>query len=270
MAQTRVLPSTANFSQQNFFSFPFSHLAVHMVRMDALNANVIKQHLRHWMAFVGVRRLVVGITTGLVLSFSAWLLVRPSAPLVESVVPIASGVGTQVSSPSVPTPLTVKVHVAGAVARPGVYELSSSARVVDAVKAAGGASARADLERINLAQTLVDTEQVFIPVRISSAPRVTTSPRLKPTRTTTPASPGAAITAPNASMPTEATSNRVNINSATSDQLDALPGVGPATAKAIISYRTRKGPFAKVEDLLNVPGIGPAKVAALREFVVVG
>ena len=241
-----------------------------MVRMDALNANVIKQHLRHWVAFVGVRRLVVGITTGLVFSFSAWLLVRPSAPLVESVVPIASGVGTQVSSPSVPTPLTVKVHVAGAVVRPGVYELSSAARVVDAVKAAGGASSRADLERINLAQTLVDTEQVFIPSRVSSSPKVTTSPRLKPARTTVAPSPGAVATAPNASLPPGTTSTRVNINSATSDQLDALPGVGPATAKAIISHRTRKGPFSKVEDLLNVPGIGPAKVAALRDFVTVG
>lgn len=241
-----------------------------MVRMDALNANVIKQHLRHWVAFVGVRRLVVGITTGLVFSFLAWLLVRPSAPLVESVVPIASGVGAQVSSPSVPTPLTVKVHVAGAVVRPGVYELSSAARVVDAVKAAGGASARADLERINLAQTLVDTEQVFIPSRVSSSPKVTTSPRLKPARTTVSPSPGAVATAPNASLPAGTTSTRVNINSATSDQLDALPGVGPATAKAIISHRTRKGPFSKVEDLLNVPGIGPAKVAALRDFVTVG
>jgi competence protein ComEA len=151
-----------------------------------------------------------------------------------------------------------------------VYELSSAARVVDAVKAAGGALSRADLERINLAQTLVDTEQVFIPSRTSSTPKVTTSPRLKPARTTVVPSPGAATTVPNASMSTGATSTRVNINSATSDQLDALPGVGPATAKAIISYRTRKGPFAKVEDLLNVPGIGPAKVAALRDFVMVG
>lgn len=240
-----------------------------MVRMDALNANAIKQHLRHWVAFVGVRRLVAGITTGLVLSFSAWLLVRPSAPLVESVVPIVSGAGTQVSSPLVPAPLTVKVHVAGAVVRPGVYELPSAARVVDAVKAAGGASTRADLERINLAQTLVDTEQVFIPSRSSPSPRVTTAPRLKPTRTSVAPSPVPVGSAPNVTTTPGATI-RVNINSATSDQLDTLPGVGPATAKAIISYRTRKGPFAKVEDLLNVPGIGPTKVAALREFVFVG
>ena len=240
-----------------------------MVGMDALTVNAIKQHLRHWVAFVGVRRLVVGMTTGLALMVAAWLLVRPSAPLVESVVPKASGVGTAGRSPVVSTPLTVKVHVAGAVVKPGVYELSSAARVVDAVNAAGGASSRADLERINLAQTLVDTEQVFVPTRAASSPKVTTAPRLKPSRTTIVAPTPTTIGQSNNAPPAGTTATRININTATSDQLDALPGVGPATAKAIIGYRTRKGPFGKVEDLLNVPGIGPAKVSALREFVTV-
>jgi competence protein ComEA len=240
-----------------------------MGRMDALNTKAIKQYLGHWMAFVGIRRLVVGIATSLAVSIAVWLLVRPSAPLVESVVPFASGVGTEVIASSVPTPLTVKVHVAGAVVRPGVYELSSSARVVDAVKAAGGASLRADLERINLAQTLLDTEQVFVPSRSSGTSRVTTAPRLKPTRTTVVSSPGVTASPLASPMGAGSSASRVNINTATSDQLDALPGVGPATSKAIISYRTRKGPFGKVEDLLNVPGIGPAKVAALRDFVTV-
>jgi len=240
-----------------------------MGRMDALNVKAIKQYLAHWVAFVGVRRLVVGITTSLAVVVAAWLLVRPSAPLVESVVPIASGVGTEVISTSVPTPLTVKVHVAGAVVRPGVYELSSTARVVDAVKAAGGASSRADLERINLAQTLIDTEQVFVPSRLSRLPKVTTAPRLKPSRTTVAASSPAAGSPTGSSPGIGSSVSRVNINTATSDQLDSLPGVGPATSKAIISYRSRKGPFGKVEDLLNVPGIGPAKVAALRDFVTV-
>lgn len=237
--------------------------------MDALNVKAIKQYLRHWVAFVGARRLVVGIATSLAVSFAAWLLVRPSAPLVESVVPIASGVGTEVVASSVSTPLTVKVHVAGAVVRPGVYELSSNARVVDAVNAAGGASSKADLERINLAQTLVDTEQVFIPRRASIASKVTTAPRLKPTRTTIPSSTPVAGFPSGSPSGTGSSVSRVNINTATSNQLDSLPGVGPATSKAIISYRTRKGPFGKVEDLMNVPGIGPAKVAALRDFVTV-
>jgi competence protein ComEA len=148
--------------------------------------------------------------------------------------------------------------------------VSSSARIVDAVKAAGGATSRADLERINLAQTIVDTEQVFVPFRSSRTTKVTVAPRLRPSRTTVPVSvptiPGAmpAIGVPNTTM-----TPLINLNSATSDQLDTLPGVGPSTAKAIISYRNRKGPFGKVEDLLNVPGIGPSKVAALRDQVTV-
>lgn len=164
----------------------------------------------------------------------------------------------------------MRIHVAGAVVRPGVYSVSSSARVVDAVKAAGGATSRADLERINLAQTIVDTEQVFVPFRSSRTTKITVAPRLRPSRTTGPVSvpviPGAV---PIIGAPITTMSPLINLNSATSDQLDTLPGVGPSTAKAIISYRNRKGPFTKVDDLLNVPGIGPAKVGALRDQVTV-
>jgi competence protein ComEA len=186
------------------------------------------------------------------------------------VVPHASGVGIVAPLSTLPTPLTVRIHVAGAVARPGVYSVSSSARVVDAVKAAGGATSRADLERINLAQTIVDTEQVFVPFRSSRTTKITVAPRLRPSRTTVPVSvpviPGAV---PIIGAPITTMSPLINLNSATSDQLDTLPGVGPSTAKAIISYRNRKGPFTKVDDLLNVPGIGPAKVGALRDQVTV-
>jgi competence protein ComEA len=166
--------------------------------------------------------------------------------------------------------LTVRIHVAGAVVRPGVYTVSSSARVVDAVKAAGGATSRADLERINLAQTIIDTEQVFVPFRSSRTTKITVAPRLRPSRTTVPVPmptvPGAF---PIIGVPSTTITPLINLNSATSSQLDTLPGVGPSTAKAIISYRNRKGPFGKVEDLLNVPGIGPSKVAALRDQVTV-
>jgi competence protein ComEA len=186
------------------------------------------------------------------------------------VVPHASGVGIVAPLSTLPTPLTVRIHVAGAVVRPGVYTVSSSARVVDAVTAAGGATSRADLERINLAQTIVDTEQVFVPFRSSRTTKITVAPRLRPSRTTVPVSvptiPGAT---PAMGVPNTSVTPLINLNSATSEQLDTLPGVGPSTAKAIISYRNRKGPFGKVEDLLNVPGIGPSKVAAIRDQVTV-
>jgi len=238
--------------------------------MDIPNWTVIKKRISYWIAFVGTTRLFFGVLLSAIAAISMWLLVRPSAPLVESVAPHASGVGIVVSSSTVPTPLTVRIHVAGAVVRPGVYIVSSSARVVDAVNAAGGATSRADLERINLAQTIIDTEQVFVPSRTSRVTKITVAPRLRPSRTTVPVVlptvPGAV---PSATPSATTTTPLINLNSATSAQLDTLPGVGPSTAKAIIGFRNRKGPFGKVEDLLNVPGIGPAKVAALRDQVTV-
>ena len=235
--------------------------------MEALNWKAVKKFMSYWLAYIGIRRLISILSVSLGMAIVGWLIVRPTAPLPESVVPRVSGVGA-VSSSAVPTPSTVKVHVAGAVQHPGVYQLPSSARVDDAVRAAGGATERADLERINLAQTIVDTEQVFVPTKISSRPRITVAPRLRPSRTTIPV---VVPTVPGTPTPSSVASGavKVNLNTATSEQLDALPGVGPATAKAILSYRSRKGSFAKIEDLLNVPGIGPAKVAAIRDFVTV-
>ena len=241
-----------------------------MTGMEVPHWNVTKKQVSYWVSFIGVTRLIIGLLATTIASAGIWLLVRPSAPLVESVVPHASGVGIVMPLSTLPTPLTVRIHVAGAVIRPGVYTVSSSARVVDVVTAAGGATSNADLERINLAQTIVDTEQVFVPFRSTRTTKVTVSPRLRPSRTTVPASvPAVPGAVPIIGAPITTLSPLINLNSATSDQLDTLPGVGPSTAKAIISYRTRKGPFGKVEDLLNVPGIGPAKVGAIRDQVTV-
>ena len=241
-----------------------------MTGMEVPHWNVTKKQVSYWVSFIGVTRLIIGLLATTIASAGIWLLVRPSAPLVESVVPHASGVGIVMPLSTLPTPLTVRIHVAGAVVRPGVYKVLSSSRVVDAVTAAGGATSNADLERINLAQTIVDTEQVFVPFRSTRTTKVTVSPRLRPSRTTVPASvPAVPGAVPIIGAPITTLSPLINLNSATSDQLDTLPGVGPSTAKAIISYRSRKGPFGKVEDLLNVPGIGPAKVGAIRDQVTV-
>jgi competence protein ComEA len=150
-----------------------------------------------------------------------------------------------------------------------VYRLPSSARVVDAVTSAGGALRSADLESINLAQTITDTEQIYIPIKKVSRPRITTAPRLRPQRTSPTTSPTTMPGTSDGSAGSQPT-RLINLNSATASELDSLTGVGPSTAKAIIAYRTKKGSFSKVEDLLNVPGIGPAKLAALRDQVTVG
>lgn len=206
--------------------------------------------LRHWVAFFGVRRLIASCVGVVVAIGVGWFVFRPSPNPVEFVLP---SITTSVSlSPSG----DIHIHVVGAVKKPGVYTLPMNSRVVDAVAAAGGSLPLADLEGINMAQTLLDAEQVLIPRRSVSKPRVTVAPRLRPAPRTT-----------STVVASEPTSRVININTATASQLEALTGVGPATARAIISYRTSKGSFSKVEDLLNVPGIGPSKLAAMRNEI---
>lgn len=139
------------------------------------------------------------------------------------------------------------VHAAGAVVRPGVVEVPAGARVSDVVTAAGGATAEADLDAINLAALVNDAERVYIPRHGEAMPT-------------------AIGVGGNTASSTSGESSIVNINQADQTQLEALPGVGPATAKAIVDYRTQHGPFAAVDDLLNVRGIGPAKLEQIKPF----
>jgi len=138
------------------------------------------------------------------------------------------------------------VDVAGAVRRPGLYQVRAGARVNDAILTAGGATAAADLTLVNLAALLTDGEQVLVPAKVASA---------APDGSTATSSQGT----PNAPL---------HLNSATAEELDTLPGVGPTTAQRIIDYRTKHGPFATVDELDAVSGIGPAKLAELRDLVV--
>ena len=235
--------------------------------MEIPDWSSLVQRARYWVAFVGVRRLVTGVATAFIAVIVLWLLMRPSDPPIEASLTTASE--ALFTSSSTPLAGTVTVHVMGAVKRPGVYELASNARVVDAVRAAGGAKSGADLERINLAQTIVDTEQVFVPTRQQRKSPITVAQRHRSsTSTVAPVVPGATPTSltPTGTSPA---SGKINLNSATAEQLDTLPGVGPSTAKAIISYRTKSGDFKKVSDLMNVPGIGQAKFEAVRDLVTV-
>ena len=229
--------------------------------MENIDIEKVLRRLRQWFAFIGPQRILAGGGTAIVLGGLAWFILKPSPVPIDAYVPRVTSVSAVASTVS---PSIITVHVAGAVKNPGVYRLPSSARVVDAVASAGGALRSADLESINLAQTITDTEQIYIPIKKVSRPRITTAPRLRPQRTTPTTVP--VITGGN----TGAQPGRlINLNTATASELDSLTGVGPSTAKAIISYRTKKGLFSKVEDLLNVPGIGPAKLAALRDQVTV-
>jgi competence protein ComEA len=182
-----------------------------------------------------VAALAVVVAAGL-----AFVLLHRSAPPPELKLPRAQ------AAPA-PTPTTgdVVVHVAGAVTHPGVARLPGGGRVTDAVAAAGGATRDADLDQVNLAARVSDGDRIYVPRRGETPP---------------PVPAGAAGSTPAKSGP-------VDLNSAGVEQLDALPGVGPATAKAIVDYRSRKGRFRSVDDLLSVPGIGPAKLATLKSLV---
>lgn len=151
---------------------------------------------------------------------------------------------------------SVIVHVTGAVTRPGVVTLGAGSRVADAIKAVGGAAPDADTEKLNLARVLTDGEQIRVP-RVGE---VLPDPAPQPSGA---ASSGAG-TAPGKPGDGGA-SGTVNINTASASELEKLPGIGPALAQRIVEYRDSHGPFASVDALTDVPGIGKAKLEALRE-----
>jgi competence protein ComEA len=158
----------------------------------------------------------------------------------------------------------VFVHVAGAVAAPGVVELPAASRVVDAVAAAGGLRVDADPDRVNLAAPLADGTRVVIPVvGEEPLPESSTVPAAVPG---SGAAGGTSSVAAGASAP----GSLLDLNRADVAQLDTLPGVGPSTAAAIVEHREQHGPFRDVDALLDVRGIGDAKLEALRDLVTVG
>lgn len=170
----------------------------------------------------------------------------PSAPL--TLPPAAPGPGATGPATDGGPPATgeVYVHAAGAVGRPGVYRVRGGGRVSDVIDAAGGPAPDADLDQLNLAAKVSDGDRVLVPRRGETLPEAGVAGE---------GGSGAAAAAP------------VNVNTATAEQLEELPGVGPATAQAIVDHRRQHGRFRSVEELLDVRGIGEAKLAALRSRV---
>lgn len=152
----------------------------------------------------------------------------------------------------------LKVHVIGAVARPGLYELDANSRVADALEKAGGATPSADLIQINLAAKMADGQQLIVPEIGAAA-----------TQGGTVAASGATAAATGGSSSASGASQPVNLNMATVDQLTELDGIGPKTAQKIIEYRDAHGGFTTIEELLEVPGIGPAKFEGIKGQVVI-
>jgi competence protein ComEA len=206
--------------------------------------------MRDWVDWFGPGRLIASTIAVVGVAVAGWWLVRPPSPPTESALPMASAPASAVAPSAPPTTAgIITVHVAGAVRRPGVYRLPSGSRVVDAIEQAGGTRARADTDAVNLAAPVADGVRVHVPVPGEVAANPPTS-----------GEGTVGISLPPA---------LVDINVADAVTLDSLPGVGPATAAAIIEYRSSHGPFGTVDDLESVPGIGPAKLDAVRDLVTV-
>jgi len=212
-------------------------------------------HLVKTGTWFGWGRIITACVCIPLVGFGAFFLLRTPAMPVEasmtyaSSVPVSGTVSSGVAGSQTPVSVPdIAVHVAGNVVKPGVYDLPGDARVVDAVRLAGGATAIADLNAINLANPLNDGQQVYVPAVGEKVP---------------PSSNGLSAGGDGTGSATNSVEYPININSADAALLDELPGVGPATAQAIVTYRDQNGPFANVNGLEDVPGIGPAKVAAL-------
>jgi competence protein ComEA len=200
-----------------------------------------------------------------------WLLRAPPTPIENALpyaqpsaltsVPMTSAIGSNIDptvassvSTTVP-PTSIIVYVAGAVFAPGVYRLARDARVQQAIEAAGGTVADAVVDVMNLAAFVHDGDRIYVPHVGQQVPEVIGA--------TTSSGGSPSVTGQGGAEPT----GPLDLNRATPEQLDALPGVGPATAAAIVRYRDQSGPFSVVNDLLKVPGIGPSKVDAIRALV---
>lgn len=215
---------------------------------------VAKDGWREKLETLAGRRFEAWVVAGLVVVVAGVALMlwfRGSAP---TIAPPAQAVAIEEESlpasiPSSPALSPVLVHVAGAVRNPGLYELAEGARVADAIESAGGSRSPADLNALNLASIVTDGMQVLVPSRRNSSPQTTSS-----VPAATPATPG--------SVP-------INLNAADQVMLETIPGIGPVTAAAILEYRDSIGSYSSINELIDVSGIGPATLEAIRPYVVV-
>ena len=183
--------------------------------------------------FTTTQRRTLGAVAGVLIVLSLFVVFSGKSEVVVAE-PIAP---TQMVAPA------LIIDVTGEVVSPGVYELPAGSRVIDAIKAAGGAKAKAALSELNLARVIKDGEQIYVDLIYTAGSRARAGSK--------------------ASVPR----GPININRATASDLDSLDGIGPVIAKRIIAFRTANGPFTAVEDLLKVSGIGDAKFAQFKEKI---
>ena len=184
--------------------------------------------------------IAAGILFGLFVAALIWIVSRNPS-------------GEAVTLRPAPTERPVIVHITGAVPRPGIYALPEGSRVQDAIAAAGGFLAEAERTNINLAAFLIDGEKLDIPFVEGGSPVLPTPVENNPVL------PG-----------TSSSTELIDINTASSFELEALPGIGPTTAQKIIEYREQNGAFVSIEDIINVSGIGPGLYERIKDLITVG
>lgn len=228
-----------------------------------------------WLRWFGLSRLVGIVASVGVVGVGAWWLVRVPPPPPESTIPFDVAVTSPPTATTLDGPATTSatvpvhpvVHVAGAVAHPGVYALAPGARAHDAVLAAGGPAPDADLSMVNLAAPLPDASQLYVPRRGEGPRRAAPAGPSRDARGITAPSDAAPTPAPGSGGAAATPAAPLDLNAATAADLEALPGIGPRTAAAIVAHRERHGPYASVEALLDVRGIGPATLAEVRPLL---
>jgi competence protein ComEA len=207
------------------------------------------------------RRLAVVAAASLAVVVAAIVvgavLLRSPSPPVELSLPYptddatASAAAAPTSSPASTVPAELVVHAAGAVVVPGVHRVPAGSRVADVLAAAGGPAPDADVDAVNLAAPVADGDRIWFPHQGDVPPGQAFGPQSPRSGSSGPAGPAEPL----------------DLNAATAEELDELPGVGPAIAAAIVEHRERDGPFRSVDDLLDVPGIGDTRLAQLRDLV---
>jgi len=210
-----------------------------------------EESFRDRLAMLSRRELVgLGVVLAVTIGGAAlWYLRSLPEPVeISAATGASAAVGAPQAGPGAATPSVVPlfVHVAGEVRRPGVYEFQQGDRVIDAIEAAGGERPGASLDGLNLAAPLTDGTQILVPERAPAAG--TTVPGAPPTGT-------------------DDASAKVNVNTADATQLETLPGIGEVIAQTIIDHRTENGPFASIDELEDVSGIGPATLEEIRDLV---
>lgn len=223
-------------------------------RRVTTTASRVLARMRERVAWTPAHLAVVAVLASAGLAVAAWSVLRASPREIPA--PASGPASSLVASPTpgstqllvgpgsvTPDPSPVVIDIAGRVRRPGVATLPNGSRVVDALKHAGGARRGVDLTTLNLARILVDGEQILVGSPAASGP----------------AAAGAQAAPPASAM--------VNLNTASQEVLESLPGVGPVTAAKILAWRSEHGGFTAVEELLDVAGIGPKTLAELAPHV---